>query len=176
MQWPFSPTQHLASSWSLTSVSHKIPWMEPQAITHTFGCVDNFWWILANFSRKEPDQTRSSLPFPVDVADSSGAGAVLGSSAVTLYGSVGDEGRRSLRYVPLAVAPRLAVQFMQAAVGGEWVVEPRHATVEIALRCVSQKVAPERVGNVQKWGQKQGDGGGMQQRGFSQLPVITSAA
>ncbi|TNN43729.1 hypothetical protein EYF80_046074 [Liparis tanakae] len=77
-----------------------------------------------------------------------GTGAVvLSRVAVTSRRPVGGGGGRGLGDVSLAAARR-AVRLMEAAVGRQRVVEPRHAAVEAARLGgpISQRVAPEKEG------------------------------
>lgn len=74
--------------------------------------------------------------------------------------SVGDEGRWGLRYILLAVVPRVAIDLMEATVSGEWVVETWHAAMETALLCTSvyHSITPViRRDDIRKTGEARGE-------------------
>lgn len=90
----------------------------------------------------------------------SGASAFIPSSlTVASCCSMDDERRWSLRYILLAVVPRVAINLMEATVSGEWMVETWHAAMETALLCtsVNHSITPDRGGDyIRKRGEARG--------------------
>lgn len=63
-----------------------------------------------------------------------------------------DQGRWDLGYIWLAIVPQVAIELMEAAVSGEWAVQPRQAAMETAIfrASVNHRVTPERRGGAKK--------------------------